>query len=1186
MSNETKRNPVDELADSFMKRFRQGERPPLSEYIERYPELADEIREVFPALVMMHQVEEDLQELNCDPDQPRFDLELESQKLGDFRLIREVGRGGMGVVYEAEQISLARQVALKVLPKQVLLDTKSKQRFVREAKAAARLHHTNIVPVFGVGEQDGIQYYVMQFINGQGLDEILIELKRLREESQVGQTPSHPKQRHESEERPDEPAERTPAQAEGEKDAVAKSVALSLISGRFERTALVSEEEEIQSDPPDVQVEQDTATGRLSDTLLVSDSFVLPGQADGSSGISSRTVYWQSVACIGQQAADALRYAHDQGIVHRDVKPGNLLLDTGGNVWVADFGLAKTADQADLTQTGDILGTIRYMAPEQFEGQADVRSDVYSLGLTLYEMLALQPAFDERDRRKLVAQVTKETPARLRSIDPTIPRDLETIVHKAIDRDPSHRYTSAGELAADLERYLNDEPIRARWISPVTRFTRWCRRNPTVAGLTTTIGVLLLVAALVASMTARKFEKQANTQTKLAYDLNNALGDAKHNLTLAMNEQERAESNLDLALEALDAVYLDAIGEAKILSQLRPSDHNFTELEKQLIRRGLGFYEQFAQHNQDHSKATGHTAMAFYRVGLLQSGLSDWQSARKNYRNAIQKYQKLTQEESGQSEHFKHLGEAYYGLALATAEKLAAQKEFNKSLAAFSKAVELNPQDATSWYRMGRIHLELNQHHKSIAAMKSAINSDRNEVWPHEMWARAYIGYNYMSLNKFDKAIEELEDASRRNPEHYAPHAVKAAVYIKLKDYDQAIESCRIAARIAPKKELPHERMAFIYLKKKNYDQAIVEASEAIRIAPQQASWAYRVRAAAYLEKREYQKTIEDSKQANRIKPADYWSYAISVRAYVRLQRYDEAIADCEEMIRINPKIGWAFWGLAMVDQCREQHQDAIQNLNKAIDIDRDASYLDALLKERAISYALIGDFDRAIADARRAIELSPTNKGNWWALLYILFLESPGVEPLQDLVSEAEGSLENSSLLFEHAVLTLAADRRDEYDRICRESIREIETSQDPNELAMLALTIALTSDLQYDTQESVYMARSAVNTDPRPLHKHILGLCLVRDGQFDEAITWFEASLKETWSGAPVNHLGLAIALAHSEDFARAQLEVSTARESFGRRPKRERLLDDGPFILEYELLLKEAEQLIASQRIPEIQ
>src|SRR5262249_25867308 len=153
---------------------------------------------------------------------------------------------------------------------------------------------------------------------------------------------------------------------------------------------------------------------------------------------------------------------HKQGVTHRDIKPSNLLLDKRGTVWVTDFGLAKTDDQANLTHTGDILGTLRYMPPEAFDGKSDRRGDVYSLGLTLYELLALRPASDEMDRPRLMRQVTGSHVPRLENLKRGIPTDLATIVHKAIDPDPSHRYQTAGEMAADLQRFLADEPIQAR----------------------------------------------------------------------------------------------------------------------------------------------------------------------------------------------------------------------------------------------------------------------------------------------------------------------------------------------------------------------------------------------------------------------------------------------------------------------------------------------------------------------------------------------------------------------------------------------------------------------------------------------------------------------------------------------------------------------------------------------------
>src|SRR6516225_5534489 len=176
----TKSAVVLALAEQFLERYRQGERPSLREYIDRHPDLADEIREVFPAMALMENIalvdesaEEGAQAAAASEAVPL-------QQLGDYRLIRAVGHGGMGIVYEAEQVSLGRHVALKLLPRKMLADSKHRRRFEREARLAAKLHHTNIVPVFGVGEQDGLPYYVMQFIHGLGLDQVLEELKRLR----------------------------------------------------------------------------------------------------------------------------------------------------------------------------------------------------------------------------------------------------------------------------------------------------------------------------------------------------------------------------------------------------------------------------------------------------------------------------------------------------------------------------------------------------------------------------------------------------------------------------------------------------------------------------------------------------------------------------------------------------------------------------------------------------------------------------------------------------------------------------------------------------------------------------------------------------------------------------------------------------------------------------------------------
>ncbi len=452
---------IGELAESFLARHRRGEHPTVEDDAAAHPELAGEIRRLFPALLLM----EELKPATTDDN-----FTSAPARLGDYRILREVGRGGMGVVYEAEQESLGRRVALKVLGAHGPRDPKHLLRFQREARAAAKLHHTNIVPVFGVGESEGMHYYVMQFIPGLGLDAVLGEIQRLQDPGP------------------------TPERKDGSCCVIRRGraraalMARSLLSGRFPLACVPDEpcqRQDLASSDPAGSVSPATS----------STSVVLPGPFGPSATADSHRRYTRSVAMIGIQVAEALEYAHHQGTLHRDIKPSNLLLDGQGRVWVADFGLAKASDSDDLTHPGDIVGTLRYMAPERFEGRCDARSDVYSLGLTLYELLARRPAFDRIDRAELIRQVTCEEPPRLRRLDPTVPRDLETIVHTAIEREPARRYAGAAALADDLQRFLDSRPIRARRISRAEHAWRWCRRNPAAAALVATICALFALAA-------------------------------------------------------------------------------------------------------------------------------------------------------------------------------------------------------------------------------------------------------------------------------------------------------------------------------------------------------------------------------------------------------------------------------------------------------------------------------------------------------------------------------------------------------------------------------------------------------------------------------------------------------------------------------------------------------------------
>jgi len=373
-----------------------------------------------------------------------------SRRLGDFEIVRELGRGGMGIVYEARQVSLNRKVALKVLSGSLGLTTKAILRFQREAEAAAKLHHTNIVPIYATGEQDGAHYYAMELIEGPGLDQVIAQMREMQK-----------------------PA----SQKEG--SAVA-SPSAATASGTGRPIDWVTRTMGLP--PPDASTSSETHS--LS-----------------SSSLSSGTGYFDTVARMVAEVADALDYAHAQGVIHRDIKPSNLLLSPVGRLSMNDFGLARMLEQPGMTVSGEFVGSPMYMSPEQIAaGRAplDHRTDIYSLGATLYELLTLQPPFQGVRRDQVIAQIIGKEPKPPRSINRRIPQDLETICLKMMEKDPDKRYQTAGNVAEDLRRYVNRFAISARRVGLVGRLARWAKRNRATAAALCFVVLLGLLAGVFA----------------------------------------------------------------------------------------------------------------------------------------------------------------------------------------------------------------------------------------------------------------------------------------------------------------------------------------------------------------------------------------------------------------------------------------------------------------------------------------------------------------------------------------------------------------------------------------------------------------------------------------------------------------------------------------------------------------
>jgi len=557
-----------EAVQEYMTAVEAGRRPSQQELRAKYPEIADELSQCIQGLAFVNSAAAQIKAASpLAPDSSDSAIDMIAAKpLGDFKLVREIGRGGMGVVYEAEQLSLGRRVAVKVLSFAAALDPRHLQRFRNEAHAAAQLHHTNIVPVYAVGCERSVHFYAMQLIEGQSLADVIREMRKASGRSPVA--------RDNTNAAPDASASWHPP----------------------------------KSYPPTEQVGDIKPHGRITSRENFAALTASPVSESISIRPAKRQTYFQAVARLGFQAAEALDYAHNMGVVHRDIKPANLLLDHRGNLWITDFGLAQFyAADTGLTQTGDLLGTFRYMSPEQASGRAvvlDQRTDVYSLGVTLYELLTLERALPGKTREQLLHEIGSVDPRSPRSIDKSIPAELETILFKAIAKDPSDRYPTARAFADDLARFLRDEPIQARPPSVWDKTVKWTRRHKSLA--LSTMVMLVIIAAGLAVYSVRIAHEQAKTRN--AYNL-----EVKKTIE-ADNERARAQASFKQARNAVD--FLTRVA-AEDMGTKPPN-----EVRKELLEASLAYYQSFLDEEKDDPSVSAELTGARSTVSSILTELA------------------------------------------------------------------------------------------------------------------------------------------------------------------------------------------------------------------------------------------------------------------------------------------------------------------------------------------------------------------------------------------------------------------------------------------------------------------------------------------------------------------------------------------------------------------------------------
>ena len=476
-------------------------------------------------------------------------------RLGGFELLERLGAGGMGVVYRARQESIGREVALKLVRPELLYFPGVRERFLREVRAVGGMQHHGIVPVYAVGEDEGIPWFAMQLIEGASLADVLASVRSYS------------------------PAELAPTE--------------------------------------------------FADVLTL----LIPGPQAGTVDSAMWHGSLEEITFrIGREVAEALEHAHRRGILHRDVKPSNIMVTAEGSVLLLDFGLASSKGAEAITRSQATLGSLPYMAPEQVEGRnddLDRRCDVYGLGATLYEVATLTRAFPAEGELELRAEILEGRPRPPRSLHPQLSRDAEAILLTAMDRDRERRYASAADLARDLTNVLEHRPIEARPAGSLVRLRRWVRRRPATA-VASALGVVVVVGG------PSLFAWHLSGVNRMERVKNDALSEAYLEVR---GQMDRAEANLEDAFKAVDRL-LTEIGDERLLEV-----PGMQSIRLGLLEEAIVFIEGFLDQRSDDPRMQLEYGLAHGRLGKAQLLLGRRSEGRENLRTGIDRLAQLRVEQ-------------------------------------------------------------------------------------------------------------------------------------------------------------------------------------------------------------------------------------------------------------------------------------------------------------------------------------------------------------------------------------------------------------------------------------------------------------------------------------------------------------------------------------------------------------
>ena len=710
--------------------------------------------------------------------------------IGDFKIRREIGRGGMGTVYEAWQESLNRVVALKVLAGSLGLTEVAIARFQREARAAAKLHHPNIVPIYALGDDKGLYYYAMEYVQGQGLNDTIAELRLSRSGARRALSETEP------------------------------------VGGK--------------------RSTDHGATSRVSRDAAATTLVVDRGLSDTTMGEFDRIA--EHIATV----AGALDYAHKAGVIHRDIKPHNFILSHDGRLQITDFGLARVLEQPGVTVTGEFIGSPLYMSPESIAGRQELidhRTDIYSLGATLYEWLTCRPPFPGETRDQVITRILNTEPTPPRALDERIPVDLETICLKAIEKDPSRRYASSAQMADDLRRYLDRAAIHARRDSAVTRTRKFLTKHrwPVAVVCAVVVATALAVNSFVSTREARR--EVAARESEVA--------------SFAQQLQEKTEQveTLEQQSESLTRALQRAVLGDPAVAEL--GSDVFTDL-------GKSFTEQLGR-----------------SLSALQASGDDRSDAPRSFAAMLT---------PTLSEHIliRRLGKEMLGRLRETAAQLATDAQFGDLLAQFAG--------------LGDYLYALQQDDPAAALLHVNQALQKKRDYFDALQLRTLL---HITLFRFEAALADAGALVRSGTQSPVGYLLRGVATLFAGDARSSVEDFDTAIVLERTNPVAYVARAAAHIRRRNYGSAMDDCDEALHLSPGYVLALFQ-RAEARRKLDDLSGAIDDLSAILDRESDNFDAFVLRGEAYELLEEYDLAGADYAGALELKTTSSPEFFGLLL----------------------------------------------------------------------------------------------------------------------------------------------------------------------------------------------------------------------------------------------------------------------------------